>query len=161
MDKLVEEGLVKNIGVCNLSVNRFKDVQKHTGNKVVCNQVHYSLNMRESETAGVIKYCQDNDIFITAWGPLEKGVLANAPILQSMAKKYKKTSYQIALNWLITQPNVITIPKTTDPKHLEENLGALGWSLSPEDIIRLAKAFPNQQAKSDRLPLDYDADIGP
>jgi len=79
--------------------------------------------------------------------------------LQEMAEKYGKTPYQIALNWLITQQNVVTIPKTTQVAHLEENLGALGWELSPEDLARLAKDFPGQQATSARVPLDYAADV--
>lgn len=161
MDRLISEGLVKNIGVCNMTIRRFEEVQKHTDNKIVCNQLHYSLSCRESEIRGIIKYCQDNDIFVTAWGPLEKGALENAEILKEMAKKYSKTPYQVAINWLILQKNVITIPKTTNPEHLEENLGAIGWKLSVEDIKRLANEFPNQKRISDRVPLNYKADIDP
>jgi diketogulonate reductase-like aldo/keto reductase len=161
MDKLVADGLVKNIGVCNLTVNRLKEVQKHTKHPIVCNQVHHSLDCRESEIGGVIDYCQQNDIFITAWGPLAKGALENAPVLDEMAKKYQRTPYQVALNWLITQPNVVTIPKTTNVEHLKENLGSIGWSLSDEDMARLSKEFPNQKKVSDRVPLDYPADIEP
>ena len=117
--------------------------------------------MRESEDKGVIKYCQENDIFITAWGPLEKGSLEKANILQEIADKYSKMPYQVALNWLITQKNVITIPKTTNIEHLEENLGALSWQLSVEDMERLTKEFPNQQKVSDRVSLDYSADKAP
>lgn len=161
MDRLIEQGLVKNIGVCNLSVNRFIEAQKNTKNKIVCNQVHYSLQMREVEIKGVIKYCQENDVLITAWGPLEKGTLETAVILKEMADKYQKTPYQVALNWLIAQPNVITIPKTTAVGHLEENLGAIGWNLSKQDLEKLTKEFPNQQKLSGRVPLDYEADIAP
>lgn len=161
MDRLVDQGLVKNVGVCNMTVRRFEAAQNVTRNKVVCNQLHYSLSMREAERAGVIEYCQQNDILITAWGPLEKGELAAAKILEEMAAKYKKTPFQIALNWLISQPNVVTIPKTSTIEHLEENLGAVGWELDASDLERLTKDFPNQQTKSDRVPLDYPTDIEP
>lgn len=161
MDKLISDGLVKNIGVCNMTVHRFEDAQKHTKNKLVCNQVHYSLEVREVQINGIITDAQENDYFVVAWGPLSKGSLANAPILVEMAKKYKKTPYQVALNWLIIQPNVVTIPKTTHIEHLEENLGALGWEISKEDKERLTKEFPNQQSVSDRVPLDYPGDIEP
>lgn len=161
MDRLVEEGMVKNIGVCNLTVNRFKEAQKHTANKLVCNQLHYSLACREITARGILEFCQANDILVTAWGPLQKGTLQNAPILQDLAAKYRKTPYQVALNWLITQPNVITIPKTSHMEHLDENLGALGWELSTEDMDRLTKEFPGQYESSERVPLDYEADIEP
>jgi diketogulonate reductase-like aldo/keto reductase len=161
IDKLVAQDVVKNIGVCNMTINRFEETQKHTSNKIVYNQLHYSLSCREAEKKGLVKYCQDNDVFLSAWGPLEKGMLKSGGILQEMAEKYGKTPYQIALNWLITQPNVITIPKTTSVEHLEENLGALGWELSKEDMENLTKDFPGQYFESDRVPLDYEADVAP
>jgi diketogulonate reductase-like aldo/keto reductase len=161
MDQLVSDGKVKNVGVCNMTINRLEETQKRTTNKIVCNQLHYSLQGREPEHKGVIKYCQDNDIFIVAWGPLQKGTLDNAPILKEMAQKYGKTPYQIALNWLICQQDVVTIPKTTQVQHLEENLGALGWEMFEEDVARLTKEFPHQQKVSDRVPLDYPGDIKP
>ena len=74
-----------------------------------------------------------------------------------MAQKYGKTPYQIALNWLLSQPYVITIPKTSKPEHLDENLGALGWELDVQDWQRLSDEFPGQTQVSDRVPLDYEA----
>lgn len=157
MDRLVDEGVARNIGTCNLSVEKFQIIQKASRNKVVCNQVHYSLHQRESEKKGVIKFCQDNDIFITAWGPLEKGTLEQAEILRQLAKKYDKTPYQVALNWLILHKNVVTIPKTSNVKHLEENLGCLDWEMDVKDFETLTKQFPNQADISERVPLDDTA----
>lgn len=159
MDRLVEAGVVKNIGVCNFTINRFEEAQKHTANKLVCNQLHYSLRVREAEKYGLVEYCQQKDVFLSAWGPLEKGMLESGGVLNEMADKYDKTPYQVALNWLIAQPNVVTIPKTSSVKHLEENLGALGWELDPADTARLSKEFPGQITESERAPLDYEGDI--
>src|SRR6185312_13203386 len=161
MNDLIKEGLVRNIGVCNMTVNRFKEVQKYSEAKLVCNQVHYSVQMREAEARGLTKDAIENDYFITAWGPLEKGLLGHGGLLEELAGNYEKTPYQIALNLLNAQPNVITIPKTTSVTHLEENLGALGWELAPEDLRRLSDDFPGQKTVSDRVPLDYPADVAP
>jgi diketogulonate reductase-like aldo/keto reductase len=158
MDKLVADGLARNIGVCNMTINRFEAAQKLTQNKLVCNQVEYSLRVRESERRGIINYCQANDVMIAAWGPVQKGMLQAGGILDELAHKYNKTPYQIALNWLLSQPNVVTIPKTTKSEHLEENLGALGWELDVADVHRLTKDFPDQLDTSERVPLDYPAD---
>src|SRR6185295_20261611 len=107
MDRLVADGKVKNIGVCNLTVNRFKEAQKYTKNKIVCNQLHYSLECREIVDRGILQYCQDNDVLVVAWGPLSKGSLEKADILHEIAEKHQKTPYQVALNWLISQKNVV------------------------------------------------------
>lgn len=160
MNRLVEEGVVRHIGVSNFTMNRFEKAQSLTSNTLVCNQLHYSLECREIINRGILQYCQANDIFITAWGPLSKGTLADAPILHEIAKKYGKTTYQVALNWLISQKNVIVIPKTTSPDHLEENLGAIGWALEASDWQHLTDEFPNQITTSDRVPLDYAAEVG-
>jgi diketogulonate reductase-like aldo/keto reductase len=57
-----------------------------------------------------------------------------------MAQRYGKTPVQIALNWVIWRPNVITIPKAARKEHLEENAGAAGWRLTEEDYKRLSAA---------------------
>jgi diketogulonate reductase-like aldo/keto reductase len=79
----------------------------------------------------------------------------NVPsILQEIAKKYHKTPAQIAINWLISQENIITISKTSDTKHLKENLGALSFEMEKEDIEKLRKEFPEQEAVSNVEPLN-------
>jgi diketogulonate reductase-like aldo/keto reductase len=82
-------------------------------------------------------------------------------LLLEIAQKYDKTPYQVALNWLISQPNVVVIPKTSDIEHLDENLGALGWELAAEDVERLRKDFPTQRTVSDVFSLNHEGDIEP
>jgi len=155
MDKLVENGLVKNIGVSNFRTERLKEAQKHTKNKIVANQVYYNLIMREPEHEGLLDYCQKNDVFLEAYRPVEKGAVLKdvAPILSEMAAKYHKTPAQIAINWLISQGNVVTIAKTSNAAHLEENLGAVGWQMDKSDVERLRKEFPNTIEVPETLPL--------
>lgn len=155
LDVLVAEGLVKNIGVCNFTVERFTEAQSHTQNRLVANQVHYNLIFREPERKGVVEYCQKNDVLLIAWRPVQKGILTTTdnPFMKILTHKYQKTPSQIAINWLISQPNVVTLSKMTNPEHLKENLGALDWKLEKEDIEKLDKEFPNQQDVSDAVPL--------
>ena len=155
MDKLVKEGSVKYLGVSNFALPRLKEAQKLSKNPIVTNQVHYNLIYREPERTGLLKYCQENDILLTAWRPVQKGILTEkgTPIVDEMCQKYNKTPAQIAINWLICQDNVVTLSKMGNLKHIEENLGAIGWSMDKKDIERLRKEFPNQQDVSDRVPL--------
>jgi diketogulonate reductase-like aldo/keto reductase len=155
MDKLVDDGIVKNIGVSNFKTKRFKEAQLHTKNKLVVNQVYYNLVIREPEREGLLKYCQQNDVLLEAYRPVEKGaILARSiKILDELAEKYNKTPAQIAINWLISQKNVITLSKTSTIEHLKENLGAIGWAMDKDDIEKLRKDFPNQKAKAENLFL--------
>ncbi|MGQ9632446.1 MAG: aldo/keto reductase [bacterium] len=142
MDFLVEQKTVRFIGVSNFSVDLIKEVQSHSRNKIVANQVEYNLLRREPEDE-LLPYCQKNDIMLIAYQPIARGKLARPGfrILDDLAKKYDKTQAQIAINWLISHKNVITIPKASKIKHLKENLGAIGWSMDVEDIEKLNREF--------------------
>lgn len=161
MDKLVKNGMVKNIGVSNLTPNRFYEAQKHTKYKIVCNQVHYNVQYREIEDKGVLKQCQEEDVLLVAWRPIQKGLLPKSSIVDELAKKYNKTPNQVAINWLISQDHVVTISKTSSIEHLKENLGAVGWNMESKDIELIRKEFPDQRLVSDAVPLDYPGDIEP
>lgn len=156
MDTLMEEGLIRNIGVSNFTFERTEEAQAYTENKIVANQLHLNLIFRESERKGLLDYCQKNDIVFIAWRPVQKGELTKRgvyKILDEMCEKYNKTPAQIAINWLISQPNVVTLSKMRSSKHLKENLGAIGWQMEKEDIEGLRDDFPNQQDVSDAVPL--------
>jgi diketogulonate reductase-like aldo/keto reductase len=147
MDYLVEEGLVRYIGVSNFNLHQFKEAQRYTGNKIICNQIPYSLINRRFQADGFIDYAKKNDIIIIAWRPIEGGMLSGRGIklLDKICLRYKKTPSQVAINWLISQKNVVTIPGSRNMEHLRENLGSIGWQLSPEDIRLLDDDFPSKE----------------
>ncbi len=159
LDELVNQGVIKNIGVCNMSPNRFNEAQKHTQNKLVCNQVHYNVQYREIEDKGVLQHAQDNDVMLVAWRPVQKGLLPQSELLNELAIKYDKTPTQVAINWIISQDNVVTIAKTSSAEHLHENLGAIGWTMDAVDVERVRHEYPEQKQVSDAVPLDYEASI--
>lgn len=142
LDELVKEGKIRYIGVSNFSVRQFANAQKYTKDKIVTNQVHYSLLHREPEKE-LLAYCQKEGIILTAYSPLEIGQLAESEFdaLETVAKKYRKTPVQVALRWLIEKPYVIVIPKASTREHLDELLGALGWKLKKADQEYLSSSF--------------------
>lgn len=133
LNEIVEEGKARYLGVSNFSVSELKKAQKLSKTPIVTNQVYYNLKVREPEENGVLEYCRKNNVLVTAYRPIEKGEVLNLPLVKEMAKKYRKTPSQIALNWLICDPAVITICKASSKKHLRENFEATSFSLSPED----------------------------
>lgn len=155
LDTLKEKRLIRNIGVSNFGVEHLKEAQSYTKYKIVCDQVHYNLEFREPERAGLLEYCQQNDVMLVAYRALQKGAFSQNPpqILLSLAKKYQKTPAQIALNWLISQKNVVVVSKTKHLAHLDENLGSLGWEMSQDDIEQLRKEYPGQKDVSNSVAL--------
>ncbi|MDO8489856.1 MAG: aldo/keto reductase [bacterium] len=155
LDELVSQGFVRNIGVANFTKERLAEAQSYTKNKIVCDQVHYNLEFREPERNELVQYCQKNDVFLVAWRPVGKGNLLEEvpPIMQEMCNKYNKTPAQVAINWLISQDNVLTLSKTRNIEHLQENLGAIGWEMEKEDIEKIRNEYPGQKELSDVVPL--------
>ncbi len=155
MDELLKLGLIRNIGVSNFTWQHLKDAQSFSKNKIVCNQVHYNLMFREPEKTDLLDFCQKNDVFLVAWRPIGKGdLLKKIPtILKEICDKYKKTPAQVAINWLISQPYVLTLAKTSNINHLKENLGGIGWEMNKKDIEKLRTNFPGQKYISDTVAL--------
>lgn len=154
-DRLMDEGLIKNIGVSNFGVESLKKAQAYTQNKIVLNQVHYNLIFREPLAEGLLDFCQKNDVMLEAWRPIEEGSLANSgvEVLDKMAKKYEKTQAQVAINWLISQKNVVAVVKSSNLEHLSENFGSIGWKMDKRDIVMLAKKFPIKLNRSNAVNL--------
>ncbi|MDP3986466.1 MAG: aldo/keto reductase [Candidatus Veblenbacteria bacterium] len=155
LNRLVDQGLVRSIGVSNFNQQHLKEAQALSNHPIVCDQVHYSLKFRQPELDGLLKYCQTEDVLLVAWRPVQKGVFGKRgiPILDEMCEHYQRTPAQVTLNWLISQPNVVTISKMRQAEHLKDNLGAIGWQMETEDIERLRRDFPEQEAVSDSIPL--------
>jgi diketogulonate reductase-like aldo/keto reductase len=109
---------------------------------LVADQVNYSLVEQEPST-DLLPYCKENDVVLVAYTPLARGKLTipGNPVLDELSENYGKTHAQVSLNWLISQENVITIPKASNLEHLRDNAGSVGWMLSKEDHKMLAMAF--------------------
>jgi len=137
LDKLVSQGKVRYIGVSNFDMDQLIRAREHTNNPIVTNQVRYNLYHRTCVKNGVLEYCQDNGIILTAYSPFERGTVFSDPRVQKIADNHSVTPAQVALAWLINQPNVITIPMSTKIENLRANLAALEIVFNDEEISAL------------------------
>ena len=103
---------------------------------VATNQVRYNVLHKRPAANGVLEECRKQKMPLTAYSPFKDGVLQNRTVGE-IARKHGATPAQIAIAWLLTQPNVITIPKTTHVGRARENLEALDIELSAEEMERL------------------------
>lgn len=149
-DRLVSEKLVRHIGVSNFALERFKCAQACAEHKIVVNQIHYSLSVREPESE-LLPWLQENDVMIQAWRPL-RGV-PDCALLNELCAKYGKTKSQIALNWLIMQKNIVTITASSSARHIQDNLDAAAFEMAPSDVELLTRDFPEKKFISDAVPL--------
>lgn len=137
LNKLVREGQLRYLGVSNFNVKLLKQAQEHSETPIITNQVPYSIHDRSYVRNGVLEYCQQNDILLTAYSPLEQGRLKASHTLRSIAEAHSATPYQIALTWIISQPRVITIPMSLNPQHIRENFESVNIVLTEKEIKSL------------------------
>jgi aryl-alcohol dehydrogenase-like predicted oxidoreductase len=126
-----KEGLVKHVGLSEVSVADIEEAQNYF--QVVTVQNRYSPAARGSDA--VLEYCEEHTIGFIPWAPLGSGSLAaGAATLEALARKYKATTGQIALAWLLKRsPVILPIPGTSRVSHLEENVAAAAIELSDAD----------------------------
>lgn len=163
--KLVDAGLVSNIGVSNFPLNGWQDAERAAGMPVLSNQVQFSLVHRGPE-ADVLPWAQRNGRIVIAYSPLGQGLLSGryrdrapsnfrrvrsdfraaararlAPLisaLEDIGSRHRATAAQVALAWLIAKPNVVAIPGASSLRQVEENAAAADLELTGDEIERLS-----------------------
>lgn len=165
----VDAGLTSEVGVANFDegqmLRAYTTMTRHNVH-LASNQVHYSLLQRQVEKSGLLARCKELGIRLLAYSPLEMGLLTGKydagrlppasramryatiiprmhPLLKLMTEigqdQGGKSNAQIALNWLIVK-GAIPIPGAKNADQAHDNAGALGWSLTSDEVAALDTA---------------------
>jgi pyridoxine 4-dehydrogenase len=135
MKEMQDEGLVRHLGLSEVSVEEIKAAQEVF--EVTTVQNLYNLTNRQSED--VLEYCEQEGIGFIPWFPLAAGDLAKpgGPVAEA-AEAHDATTGQVALAWLLQRsPVMLPIPGTGSVEHLEENVGAAEIELTGEEFATL------------------------
>jgi diketogulonate reductase-like aldo/keto reductase len=141
-DDLMQSGKILGFGVSNLDP---KDLQEwlavSRADKALANQVQYSINVRGIDF-DLLPWCRERKIAIMAYCPLGHGDIPSRLVLKRIAERHRATPAQIMLAWTLRHEHVITIPKSSRPERVRENVAAADIVLSAEDLMDLDKEFP-------------------
>ena len=141
MERLVEGGKLRHIGVSNFSLEQIEEAQSALPKSELSSvQLDYSLVSRDVER-DVLPYCEKERIALMAYYPLGHGKLPSDPRLDSFSSRYGKTRAQVALRWLADKASVFPIPRASKKAHVVENAGAADWELSDQDTADLNLRF--------------------
>ena len=135
MEKAVAAGKVKSIGISNFESERLEELLdaatiKPSVLQVECHPYYQQKKLKE-RTA---KY----GTVIESWYPIGHGDkdLLNEPVFIELAEKYGKNNVQIILRWHI-QEGTIVFPKSTNPKHIQDNIDIFDFELTAEEMERI------------------------
>ena len=165
-----EAGLTRTVGVSNFSATQMQHAYNELVKRNVplaTNQVAYSLLKRDPETNGLLDLCNQLGVSLVAYAPLASGLLTGKytpertpsgllglrrgkrylvkvqpllTLLQEIGEAHGgKTMGQVALNWIMAK-GALPIPGAKNAQQAEENVGALGWSISDVEVASLDAA---------------------
>jgi 2,5-diketo-D-gluconate reductase A len=143
------EGLARDIGVSNYSIEQIEELVYRTGEMPAVNQIEWSPF---GHSPRMLDFCRDNDIVIQAWSPLTRASRLNDDKVAQMAARYGRTPAQLLLRWSL-QTGVVPLPKANSLHHLRENLGAFEFEITPQDMLRLRALNQHYSALGNLLYL--------
>jgi diketogulonate reductase-like aldo/keto reductase len=153
-EKLRSAGKIKRWGVSNFDVDDMEDLWSvKNGSNCATNQVLYNLENREIEF-DLLRLITDHSspftCLVMAYSPVGHGrsLLENAT-LKKIAKRHDATTAQIALAWVLRQPDVIAIPKASDKNHVRDNARSTDIKLTKDDLAELDQEFLPPKSKQD------------
>lgn len=155
-EQLVRDGKIRAYGVSNFDVDELEQAVRIAGEgRIACNQVLYHLRERHIE-AELVPWCVKRRIAVVAYSPFgswdfPEPTSKGGKVLKELADARGVTPRQIALAFLVRDPHVLAIPKASKVPHVEQNAGALGLTLSKEEVARIDAAFP--VVKRGSLPM--------
>ena len=132
---LQREGKIRHIGVSNVTIEQLERISAIA--PVVSVQNRYNAGFRAGES--MLDYCAAHGIVFIPWAPMMD--IDRTPAVAEIAERRGATTHQIMLAYLLAKsPALLPIPGTGSVAHVEENLGAAGITLSPEEMDALSAA---------------------
>ncbi len=153
MEELVRAGLVKRIGVCNFGCSLLRDLLSHASVRPTVLQVESHPFLTQEK---LLRYCQSEQIAYTAFSPLgaqsyfslgmaePSESLLNHPLVHEVAACQHRSPAQVLLRWGV-QRGTAVIPKSSQEKHLKENLDLFDFSLSEAEMRSLSRLNKNRR----------------
>jgi 2,5-diketo-D-gluconate reductase B len=130
-----KKGQAKHIGVANFTTAMLDEAVKLATEPLVTNQIEVHPFLDQTK---VIAACNKHGLSVTAYCPIARGKVPGNETLERIGKAHGKSSSQVALRYL-AQQNIIPIPRTATPAHLEANLALFDFTLTPAEMAEIAK----------------------
>lgn len=126
-----EAGKTRHIGVSNFTTAMIDEACRLSAAPLVTDQVEYHPFLSQSKVLATLR---KHDMALTAYCPLARGKVVDDPTLNEIGKAHGKSATQVALRWLVQQPGVIAIPRSSNEQRVEANLAIFDFELSDREM---------------------------
>ncbi|HEY7396456.1 MAG TPA: aldo/keto reductase [Gemmatimonadaceae bacterium] len=149
---LKSDGMVRDIGLCNVTVGQIEAARAIT--EIAAVQVSFSVLDDDNLRNGVAEYCRDNGIRSIAYRPLggeRAKKIAKDPLLVRLASKHGASPHEIALAWLMSFPDVVPIPGPTRVETAQSIARVASIVLDDDDRRELDARFSGRLLRTPRV----------
>lgn len=152
IERLYEERLIRVPGVSNHHIHHLEKVFLKANVKPMVNQVEMHPYLSQEQLSA---FCKENEMALTAWSPLGRGVILQDETILAIAEKVGKSTAQVILRWHY-QHDSISIPKSVTPCRIKENAQVFDFELSKEQMTRLDQLNKNQRFGKNPDNFNFD-----
>ena len=138
--KARREGLAKNIGVSNFTVALIDEAVAKCSEPLFTNQIEYHAYIRQDK---VIDACNKYGLIVTCHVPLARGAILEDPVICNVAETHGKTAAQVALRWLVQQPNMVVVPRALEHSEIKENIDIFDFKLTANEMEKISELRNN------------------
>jgi len=147
-ERLRTDGKIRRWGVSNFDTSDMEELHSlPDGPRCAINQVLYNLTERGIEWR-LLAWCRAHGIPVMAYSPIAQGDLARNRMLTAIAREARVAPALLALAWVLTRPDVIAIPKSSNAAHVDEIRTAASVRLDDHVLAALDAAFPPPQRET-------------
>ena len=146
-----DAGRVRHLGVSNFPSALLREALEHA--PLICDQVEYHPFLGQPK---VLELARGHDLMVTAYSPLARGAALRDPVLREIGEAHGKSPSQVALRWLLDQPNVAAIPKASSREHIAANIDVYDIELSDEERGRIAGLERGHRTADPSWAPDWD-----
>jgi 2,5-diketo-D-gluconate reductase B len=147
-------GRARHIGVSNFPTALLRKAIEACGADIFTNQVEYHPFLSQN---AVLDYVRERGMLLTAAVPLARGAVTDEPVLQEIAAAHGKSPAQITLRWLVQQPHVAAIPKSSRPERIRGNFEIFDFALAEGEMAAISALGEDRRLVNPHWAPAWDA----
>ena len=135
LNQVKRDGLVSHIGLSNFTTTLLREAWQLTDEPFAAEQIEYHPYLEQTKMLAALRR---HAMAVIAFCPIALGRIVGDPVIEDIAAAHGRSAAQVTLRWLIQQPDVIAIPRTSKPERLAENLAIFDFALTDAEMARMS-----------------------
>lgn len=152
IERLYDEKLIRVPGVSNHHEHHLNELLQTANVAPMVNQVELHPYLSQEPLR---EFCAQQNIAVTAWSPLGRGVVLEDAMIQQIGEKYGKSAAQVVLRWHV-QNDILVIPKSVKAARIKENADIFDFTLTAEEMKKVDGLNRNQRAGQNPDNFHFD-----